>query len=130
MNWLFTRRRWGSSLAALALLWAALAPSIGWAFVQPGEKNTFFAVCSSSGLQYVKLTGAEGNSSQPATPASNSMAQDCPYCQLGTHWAVLPAFTPPVLTTMKPVAPTVLHGTVLGLSSDAWRHPPAHAPPL
>lgn len=133
MNWLFYRRRITSSLAALALLWAALAPSIGMAFVQgSGDKGMLLAVCSSTGLQYLKVGGNANDANAPGdkAPAQTSMAPDCPYCQLNLHLGLLPNAQPVTLHLLR-VANLVFSAPVASPRPQVpWHRPPSHAPPL
>lgn len=132
MNWLALRRRITSSLTALALLWAALAPTISWALSNDlANTPNLLAVCSSTGLKYVKVVGdtGPGNGTSDPAPASTT-ALDCPYCLLAAHWGLEPTFHQPVIhpasTPRLQLATSISEPKV----QTTWYRPPSHGPPI
>jgi Protein of unknown function (DUF2946) len=107
-----------SWMAVLAILMAALAPSISHAL---GAKNgaSWTEVCSTVGSKWVQ---PDGSSTDPA-PASGDahLFEHCPYCSLHANaiavpaapvgWAQVPALSHPVPTAFL-AAPRTLHAWV------------------
>ncbi len=74
------KRRVGSWMAVLALLWAALAPTLSHAVQPPGDELGF-AICSATAPRATD----PGNGATPEPPAPDSLAgnlEHCPYCTL------------------------------------------------
>jgi Protein of unknown function (DUF2946) len=134
MRWTVFRQRLGCGIAALALLWSGVAPTVGFAMAKQSHgTDTWLPVCGSTGLRYVKLTDgiankADGlNERKLPEPVDNN--RDCPYCQLGTKGAAL-------LQTRLLIPEQVLLAPAPSLSntepSDGglfWPAPKARAPP-
>jgi hypothetical protein len=119
------RRIW-TWVAALAILWVALAPTISHA-VQGRSGALWVEICSALGSKVVSVADLDG---QPAAPASTLQhaLDHCPYCALQFSAAAPPAssvevrllplqFAPPRIFL---AAPYTLH---------AWHHAPSRAPP-
>jgi Protein of unknown function (DUF2946) len=114
-------------MAVLALLMAALAPSISHA-LSAGQGDTWTEICTAVGSRWVQ---ADGPSSDPA-PASGDVhaLEHCPYCSLHANDLAIPAAPaaaapalagPDLLPVAFLAAPRTLH---------AWLSAQPRAPPF
>ena len=115
-------------MAALAVLAAALAPSISHALGSMGGAS-WVEVCTSIGAQWVSADADAGDES-PA-PSGVHWLEHCPYCSLHANVVAMPA-TPAV------IVPALLpdHGRPLTFlaaaprTRHAWASAQPRAPPL
>jgi hypothetical protein len=124
-TWAF---RWLTCWAAIfAVLFTALAPTLGHAATKLGATEQYIAVCTSTGMKYIKASAL--GDAEPADVKQQTESTDCSYCQGSTHSAI-PAslqasrFDVPEHATLhlqSLVQPTPLH--------VGWRLPPPRAPP-
>lgn len=95
-------------LAAMAILFAAIAPSISHALASVGKLSpTWMEICSAEGSKVFKSDDA-GGVSQQKTQQKNSSAgfEHCPYCTLHGGSVGLPptaGFTLPVFSCSFPL---------------------------
>ncbi len=119
-------RRWPLALALLALLWAALAPTLARAWAGEPRAGERVQICTSTGMAWVALDAA--GDAAPDDGAATAMV--CDWCLLhgglGLPSSVgcvglAPAADPLALVahTARPAAPP-----------RAWLRPQPHAPPL
>ena len=119
-----TRRSNAHWIVIFTLLFAALAPGMSQAFVRSSSTSQLIAICTSTGMKYVKApsaaTGSELESSSDGT--------ECSYCQTIQHLLVLDQI--PLLKWGKLSEHFPLF-TVLspGRTRLEWRLPPPRAPP-
>ncbi|HTP71471.1 MAG TPA: DUF2946 domain-containing protein [Burkholderiaceae bacterium] len=76
-----------SWIAALAILMAALAPSISHALATKGA-STWVQICSAWGAAWVQPHDGSGGAPPPNKPHS---FDHCPYCSLQAHAFAIPA---------------------------------------
>lgn len=80
-------------IASLAILLAALAPSVSHALVAFGEEGSFWAeVCSAAGIKLVKLDADKGepaHDNKDHHKAANAF-EHCPFCSNHAGMAGLP----------------------------------------
>lgn len=82
-------RRITAALACLAILMAALAPSISHALSDAGKPRSLWAeICSSAGLKLVKV---DLGSELPAHGEPASAFDHCPFCQTHGGMPALPS---------------------------------------
>lgn len=115
----------------MAILLAALAPSISHALSDPAESRSLWAeICSSAGLKLVKLELGEPSPVSPAHGEPASAFDHCPFCQ--THGG-MPAL-PPSASLMLPAyqgsfpLPELFYRAPRPLF--AWATPQSRAPPF
>lgn len=123
MQWTRHKRTLSTWIATLAVLLAALVPSISHA-IGSGQAASWIEVCSTQGSKWVLSDEREGD---PA-PAAH-LLEHCPVCSLHAQALALPP-VPPVLPLRLDLgeafptaflsAPTTLH---------AWLSAPPRAPP-
>jgi hypothetical protein len=70
-------RRFGSRVASLAIVWAALAPTLTMA-IQGSGSNGWVELCTVLGSRWVKTSGSDAGAPLPAA----HVAEHCPYCSL------------------------------------------------
>ena len=124
----FTRvqRRFTAWLAMLALVLAALLPTLAQAAVAGSDRSDWMQICSASGMVWIQAEpDAAGTDSAPMV----DMEMHCPWCTLHNPVAGLPpasvlnftaAASTPLLGPVKVAAPPV----------GVWTAAPARAPPL
>lgn len=80
-----------AAFACLAMLMAALAPSISHALSDPGNTRSLWTeICSTAGLKLVRVDLAQAEAPAHGEPAS--AFEHCPFCQpQGSMPALLPA---------------------------------------
>jgi len=119
-------RRLASWLAALAVLMAALAPSISQA-LNVGVAGSWAEVCSTAASTLIK-SGEVSTDSQPNSGSGHAF-EHCPYCSLHSDIAALPPASADTVLAPLPrfgvptlflAAPHTLH---------AWATAQARAPP-
>jgi len=92
-------------IVVAAMLFGALAPTLGHAFPgDPSADSQLTAVCTSTGLKFVKADAGDDGSSERPTVAGPA---DCPFCLLA-HFAALPSggqgFVPSPRLSPAPIA--------------------------
>ncbi len=125
MEWGLAKRRVGSWVAVLAILWSALAPTLSHALQSQGDALAF-EICSAAGPRATD----PGDRSTPAAPDSLAGSlEHCPYCTLHLATATPPpvavkvALLPLRFAAPQPVLPATF-------PPAAWRHAPPRGPPL
>ncbi|WAC73091.1 DUF2946 domain-containing protein [Roseateles sp. SL47] len=112
-------------MASLAILWAALAPSLSWAFV-PDMKGAWVEVCSVTGAKLVRV-GTDGQ--LPDSPKASGM-KGCSYCASHVPDLGLPPAPDaglPARLLADPLPPLFLSAA---RTLFAWAAVQARAPPL
>lgn len=126
VNAIVRHRRWPLVLALLALLWAALAPTLARAWAGEPRAGERVQICTSTGMAWVTLDAA--GDAAPDEGAAAAMA--CDWCLLHGGLGLPPsearAGLPPVADPSAPVA----HAARLAAPPQAWSRPQPHAPPL
>lgn len=121
--------RWLTCWAAIfAVLFTALAPGLGQAATKLGATEQYIAVCTSTGMKYIKASALDD--AEPVDVKQYTESTDCSYCQGGTHSAIPASLqtsrfdTPEDATRylQSLIQPTPLH--------VGWRLPPPRAPPV
>ncbi len=113
-------------IVVATMLFGALAPTLGHAFPgDPSSDSQLTAVCTSTGLKFVKVGAGDDRSSE--RPAGVEPA-DCPFCLLA-HFAALPTgaqgFVPSAQPSFAPVVRPVPAPTASGpIRSAQPRAPP------
>lgn len=120
-------RRITAALACLAILMAALAPSISHALSDAGKPRSLWAeICSSAGLKLVKV---DLGSELPAHGEPASAFDHCPFCQTHGGMPALPSsaafFVPASLGSFA--FPPLYYQAPRTLF--AWASPQSRAPP-
>ncbi|MCZ2097214.1 MAG: DUF2946 domain-containing protein [Anaerolineae bacterium] len=114
-------------IVVATILFGALAPTLGHAL--PGDPSSDAqptAVCTSTGLKFVKVdAGDDGSSERPAVvePA------DCPFCLL-VHFAALPAGAQGFVPSAQPSSAAVVRPAAAPLASGPIRSAQPRAPPV
>jgi len=115
-------------LASIAMLFAALAPSMSQAMsVMPG--NTWTEICSMSGTRFVKVTAATGDVSDHA-PSDAGHVAHCPLCATHAGSFALPpgaGYSIPLIDTRE-TYPFLFFQSPYPLA--IWHRAQARAPPL
>ena len=120
--------RWLTCWAAIfAVLFTALAPGLGQAATKLGFTEQYIAICTSTGMKYVKASAL--GDAQPADVTQYAESTDCSYCQGSTHSAIpislqAPRFDTPAQNELYLESSVQLIPLHLG-----WRLPPPRAPP-
>jgi Protein of unknown function (DUF2946) len=116
-------RRWAAWTAALALLWAALAPAFADR-VHGGTPTEMLQVCSVMGTMMVPMDDASSTDG-----GSTASGGHCPWCSLQAHTAGLPVLASVVLSL-----PPARHAQPVAFlqaprTAHAWRSARSRAPP-
>jgi hypothetical protein len=100
MNMTSSLRRVAAWIACLAILMAALAPTLSHALAAArGSSDTWMEICSASSIKFIKVAVSD-NPGEPA-PAKPAMQMDhCPFCL--THAGAL-GMPPPIATFAVPL---------------------------
>ena len=77
MRTLRVHRRLHTWIAALAILLAAIAPSLSHA-LGTAETGSWFEICSSQGSKWI----ADDPDGSPLAPAAGHVLEHCPYCSM------------------------------------------------
>ena len=125
---LFTRlqRRFTAWLAVLALLLAALAPTLAQAVVATSDRSDWVQICSASGMVWIKAeSSAAGTESAPLA----DMGMQCPWCLTHSPATGLP---PAVASGATPTVAVPIPGHFMTAEPPVgvWTAAPARAPPL
>jgi len=122
----FILHRYVTWIATIAILFNVFAPSVSYAITGiTGTGGQFVAVCTSTGIQYIKLDlNADSD-----TPVNHQVQTECSYCLSLGHLPALPsaAHAPKFVdaTSIKVAAPK----RDLIQSRFAWTSSLARAPP-
>ena len=121
------RMRLWNWIVVAAMLFGALAPAIGHALpTDPSSGLQLTAVCTSTGVKFVKVDASEDASPERQATAS---AADCPFCLIA-HFAAPPGpgprvFLPPAGSAGAPRPPAVAEWGAPGVHRPAQpRAPP------
>ena len=120
--------RWLTCWAAIfAVLFTALAPGLGQAATKLGFTEQYIAICTSTGMKYVKASAL--GDAPPADATQYAESTDCSYCQGSTHSAIpislqATRFDTPAQNELYLESSVQLIPLHLG-----WRLPPPRAPP-
>lgn len=116
-----------SWIAVLAVLMAALAPSISHA-LGSNSASPWSVVCTSIGVQWVQ-TDADSADPSPGPGAAHAF-EHCPYCSLHANAVAIPAApsagVPCISATDEPPVAVLVAPRTL----SAWVSPQPRAPPL
>jgi len=114
-------------IVVATMLFGALAPTLGHAFPgDPSSDSQLTAVCTSTGLKFVKVdAGDDGSSERPAVvePA------DCPFCLLA-HFVALPAGAQGFVPSAQPSTAPVARPAPAPLASRPIHSAQPRAPPV
>jgi len=121
-------RHFAAWVACIAMLFAALAPSMSQAMaVMPG--STWTEICGMGGTRFVKVTSAAGDVSDP-TPSDVAHVDHCPLCATHADSFALP----PTAGYFVPLIDTGETHPFLFFQSPQplaiWHLAQARAPPL
>lgn len=126
MTFLRQTRRISTWIAAIAVLFAALAPSISHALVSTGKLNPLWTeICSAQGTKIVKFDAA----GKPAGKDVSSGFEHCPYCTTHGGSAGLPpvsGFNLPAVAGSFPL-PSLFYQAPRSLF--VWASAQSRAPP-
>ncbi len=75
-----TTRRFAAWIACLAILFAALAPSVSHAMAA-SRGDAWTEICSAAGIKLIKASDGQGDPAE--TPTASSHLEHCPFC--ATH---------------------------------------------
>ena len=127
VNRILRHRRWPFGLAFVALLWAALAPTLAQAWMGELRAGERVQICTSTGMAWVTLDAA-GDAVPDDGAVAATMA--CDWCLLhgGAAWP------PPEARAILPLGadPSVpaFSASVNAVPPPVWWRPQPHAPPL
>jgi hypothetical protein len=121
-------RHFAAWIACIAMLFAALAPSMSQAMaVMPG--STWTEICGMGGTRFIKVTSAAGDVSDPA-PSDVAHVDHCPLCATHADSFALP----PTARYFVPLIDTGETHPFLFFQSPQplaiWHLAQARAPPL
>jgi len=121
-------RHFAAWIACIAMLFAALAPSMSQAMaVMPG--STWTEICGMGGTQFVKVTSAAGDVFDP-TPSDVAHVDHCPLCATHADSFALPptaGYFVPLIDTRE-THPFLFFQSPQPLA--IWHLAQARAPPL
>lgn len=116
-----------SWMAVLAVLMAALAPSISHAL---GSKNggSSIEICTSVGAKWVNAGGGNGDEA-PKTPSAHPL-EHCPYCSLHATTIPIPAASIATVPVLLPAHDLPIAFLAAPRTLHAWVSAQPRAPPL
>lgn len=124
----FTRvqRRFTAWLAMLALVLAALLPTLAQAAVAGSDRSDWMQICSASGMVWIQIEPAAADTE--SAPVAD-MGMQCPWCSLHSPVTGLP---PALASGFTVAASTSLLGPLMPAAPPVgvWTAAPARAPPL
>jgi hypothetical protein len=125
MQTLRVRRAIAIWLAAVAVFFGALAPSISHA-VGAGHSSTWVEICSLQGTKLVRV----GDGDREPIPVTKHLLEHCPYCSLHMPSLALPpsGSSPLVLLDLRDDFPVAFFSASRTLY--AWVSAQPRAPPL
>ncbi|MFN3611355.1 DUF2946 family protein [Tepidimonas sp.] len=119
-------RRWPLALALLALLWAALAPTLARAWVGDPRAGERVQICTSTGMAWVTLEAA----GDAAPDDGSAAAMACDWCLLHGGPGLPPSAAGGGLPPAADPSAPVLDKVGAAVPPLAWWWPQPHAPPL
>jgi hypothetical protein len=127
MQRLRVHRRVSTWVAALAILWISLAPTIAHA-MQGKAGELWIEICSSFGSRIVSVADLDGQQPTPPSTLLHSL-EHCPYCSLQFSASAPPPFAPVglALLPLDFAVPRLFLAAPYTLY--AWHHAPSHGPP-
>jgi hypothetical protein len=110
----------------LALVLAALAPTLAQAVVASSDRSDWVQICSTTGMAWVKVdTAAADTESAPMA----DMGMQCPWCTLHSPATGLPPAPGLTVTAAAQISP--VEGLTAALPPvGVWLAAPVRAPPL
>lgn len=112
----------------MAILMAALAPSISHALADAGKSRSLWAeICSAAGLKLVKLDLGAGS---PAHSEPASAFEHCPFCQVHDGMPALPSSVSPILPAYQGGLPLPSLFYQARRPLFVWASPQSRAPPF
>jgi len=121
--------RWVTCWAAIfAVLFTTLAPTLGHAATKLGATEQYIAICTSTGMKYIKAAALED--AAPADVKQHAESTDCSYCQGSAHSAIPVSLHDPHV--VEPEYPTHYRQSLIQPLPlhVGWRLPPPRAPPV
>lgn len=120
------QRRLTAWLAMLAMVLAALAPTLAQAVVASSDRSDWVQICSATGMVWVQADHAPGD---PDGAPLADMGMQCPWCSLHSPAAGLP---PALVTGAASNLQTPLPGGFMAAAPPLalWIAAPARAPPF
>ena len=112
-------------IAIFAMLCHALMPAIAQATAGSVAPALLVQLCSVSGVKMVAI-GVDKPTSPPDKPFSSP---HCPYCQIGSHFALPPAFGPACSVARLPTADFVPAVSTPRVKSRKLAAAPPRGPP-
>lgn len=114
-------------IVVATMLFGALAPTLSHALPgDPSSDSLLTAVCTSTGLKFVKVdAGDDGSSGHPAV----AEPADCPFCLLA-HLAALPTGAQGFVPSAQPSSVPVARPAPAPLASRPIRSAQPRAPPV
>lgn len=124
------QRRFTAWLAMLALVLAALAPTVAQALVAGSDRSDWVQICSATGMVWVQADDAADDAAGDTQSAPLAdMGMQCPGCSLHSPVTGLP---PALVSAVSTLAPATHPGDTTAAASPVgvWIAAPARAPPL
>ncbi|MFN4103336.1 MAG: DUF2946 family protein [Tepidimonas sp.] len=125
MNAIVRHRRWSLALALLALLWAALAPTLARAWAGVPRAGEQVQICTSTGMAWVTLDAA--GDAAPDDGAASAMV--CDWCLLHGGPGLPPSEARVGLAPAADPLALVARTARAVVPPQAWSRPQPHAPP-
>lgn len=125
-NFSHQTKKWWSTFALIALCWTSVSPAfVSWMGVGAGSTGSYYAVCTSRGIQVFQM-----DASGELVSTIDDKAIDCPICQ--SHHPLWVDVTASLAFTIidRPRQSFFGFYTSSRHAIRAWQHPQAHAPPL
>lgn len=121
-------RRFTAWLAALALVFGALAPVVTQAMVRASGPSDWVEICSVSGMSWVKADTGEV-ATEDQQPMGDSASHHCPWCAL--HGGAAGAPSVHALPALGPLPSLQPAQALVSVSSPlVWNDAHPRAPPL
>ncbi|MDQ8022011.1 MAG: DUF2946 family protein [Moraxellaceae bacterium] len=119
-------------LALLAVLLAALAPTVSRALISAGLDDNWVEICADGGSRWLKTEAASATDAlhSPSHTDHTLAFEHCPFCTSQAHHPGLPPSAAPALrvqTGTPPLPPLFLHAPQ---PLHAWASVRSRAPPL
>lgn len=129
MLFLRLRRRFAAWLAMVAMLLAALAPTIAQARIAGGDRADWLEICTTTGMVWVKVDADQPVQKADAQPAGADASPHCPWCTLhGGASGLPPVVAVPVLPLPLAELPPAFYRAPL--TDTVWATARSRAPPL
>ena len=121
-----TARLWSSWIAVLAVLMAALAPSVSHA-LNAKSGSPWVEICSAVGAKWVQPDDAPAD--EIPVPAGMHALEHCPYCTPHADALAIPAAPSAALASATPGDESPLALPAAPSPPRAWLNAPPRAPP-